>query len=46
VDVHCLGIVGAMMSATFTLSELPQGIFPPEVKSAAQARRKDLLLQQ
>lgn len=46
VDVHCLGIVGAMMSATFTLGELPQGIFPPEVKSAAQARRKDLLLQQ
>jgi all-trans-retinol 13,14-reductase len=30
-DVHCLGIVGAMMGGMNTLSELPDGIFRPEV---------------
>lgn len=42
-DVYCLGVVGAMMSATYTLGELPGGIFLPELKAAALARKQSLL---
>jgi all-trans-retinol 13,14-reductase len=40
VDVYCLGIVGAMMSARFTLSELPDGMFPPQLDAIAKARKQ------
>jgi all-trans-retinol 13,14-reductase len=40
VDVHCLGVVGALMSASFSLCDLPQGIFQPELAAVAKARKK------
>jgi phytoene dehydrogenase-like protein len=43
VDVYCLGIVGAMMSAQFTLGELPHGIFPPELTAAAKAKQQTVV---
>lgn len=41
-DVHCLGIVGALMSAQFTLCDLPDGLFLPEVMKLAQARKGEI----
>lgn len=40
IDVHYLGVLGAMAGATFTLGELPHGISLSEIKSAAYARKK------